>query len=695
MMSRTGDNDKTIDSTSGAHPDVASNEENASIPSSEENTATKLPILKLPTSKLRKRKSKSWVWEHFDKNNDVSDPRATCKYCTMSFTCPSSTDTSRLSNHLSRCKKYPYNVDKGQSTLDFTPAPKLDADSCVDLLTDWKSDQEECRNGLVRMTITNELGFVFVEHQGFRGFRRVMQPRLRFILPSRRTIGRDCYVIYKEEISELKKNFKKLSSKICLTTNTWTSVQNLSYLCLIAHFIDDDWKLHKRIIGFCPISDRSGEVIGMAVERCLLHWGIDRVFSVTSSHDVGLQYLKKRLNSWKGTVLGGEYLHVRCVAHILNLIVEDSLSEMHDSILRIRNAIKYVRSSPSRLQKFNKCVEKEKIDFKRHLCLDVETRWNSTYLMLKAAVKFQKAFDLLEMTDKKYTMELTMKSGTPTTDDWGYTRSLLYFLKFFNDVTLSLSGSLHITNNEYMKEIFGIGFMIDSKIDSNDAILRVMALKMKKKFEKYLDVDNFNILLFIALILDPRYKLKCVNFIIENICDATRATKLKDEVKSVLDSLFQSYDTFRASFSGNSSGDEEIDSSFLSDVHDVALDAYLFFKKQQVSDNGGYSKSELDKYLDGYHGKASSSFDILDWWKINAPTYPTLALIARDVLAIPVSTVASESDFITGGRGFDSSWSASTPRLVETLVCVQNWLRCSSQPIHLENILEQTGSHPT
>ena len=33
---------------------------------------------------------------------------------------------------------------------------------------------------------------------------------------------------------------------------------------------------------------------------------------------------------------------------------------------------------------------------KKLLCLDVPTRWNSTYLMLESAEKFQKAFERLE-----------------------------------------------------------------------------------------------------------------------------------------------------------------------------------------------------------------------------------------------------------------------------------------------------------
>ncbi|XP_065865513.1 uncharacterized protein [Euphorbia lathyris] len=55
----------------------------------------------------------------------------------------------------------------------------------------------------------------------------------------------------------------------------------------------------------------------------------------------------------------------------------------------------------------------------------------------------------------------------------------------------------------------------------------------------------------------------------------------------------------------------------------------------------------------------------------------------------PRASFASESAFSTGGRVLDSFRSALTPRIVEALVCAQNWLRCSSQPIHLDNILEQ------
>ncbi|GAB2281718.1 hypothetical protein Dimus_039491 [Dionaea muscipula] len=55
--------------------------------------------------------------------------------------------------------------------------------------------------------------------------------------------------------------------------------------------------------------------------------------------------------------------------------------------------------------------------------------------------------------------------------------------------------------------------------------------------------------------------------------------------------------------------------------------------------------------------------------------FPTLASIARDIFAIPASTVASESAFSTGGRVITDRRSSLLPRTVEALVCTQSWLK--------------------
>ncbi|XP_049413300.1 elongation factor 1-delta-like [Solanum stenotomum] len=53
--------------------------------------------------------------------------------------------------------------------------------------------------------------------------------------------------------------------------------------------------------------------------------------------------------------------------------------------------------------------------------------------------------------------------------------------------------------------------------------------------------------------------------------------------------------------------------------------------------------------------------------------------MARDVLSIPVSTVASESAFSTGGRILDSYQSSISPKTVEAFICTQQWIQSPSK----------------
>ncbi|KAH9604729.1 hypothetical protein KSS87_013687 [Heliosperma pusillum] len=63
--------------------------------------------------------------------------------------------------------------------------------------------------------------------------------------------------------------------------------------------------------------------------------------------------------------------------------------------------------------------------------------------------------------------------------------------------------------------------------------------------------------------------------------------------------------------------------------------------------------------------------------------------MARDILAIPVSTVASESAFSTGGRILDQFRSSLSSRMVEGLVCAQYWLRTTHGPLLDEEYVEE------
>jgi hypothetical protein len=75
----------------------------------------------------------------------------------------------------------------------------------------------------------------------------------------------------------------------------------------------------------------------------------------------------------------------------------------------------------------------------------------------------------------------------------------------------------------------------------------------------------------------------------------------------------------------------------------------------------------------------SENFNILTWWKVNSTKFSVLTEIARDVLAIPITTVASKSAFSTRGCVINPFRSSLAAKTVEALVCTQN--RLGSSPI--------------
>lgn len=68
-----------------------------------------------------------------------------------------------------------------------------------------------------------------------------------------------------------------------------------------------------------------------------------------SSNDVAVTFFKKKLKIMGGLVMDGKYFHVRCCAHILNLVINNGLRDVHNSIPTIRNVVRFVRSSSHRL----------------------------------------------------------------------------------------------------------------------------------------------------------------------------------------------------------------------------------------------------------------------------------------------------------------------------------------------------------
>lgn len=94
-------------------------------------------------------------------------------------------------------------------------------------------------------------------------------------------------------------------------------------------------------------------------------------------------------------LLEGKLFHVRCSAHILNLIVRDFIH-------KVRESVKYLQRSSFVTQKFNHAKTQLKLKDKKKVKMDCTTRWSSTFLMIKSALEMKELFWRLAQTDRNY-----------------------------------------------------------------------------------------------------------------------------------------------------------------------------------------------------------------------------------------------------------------------------------------------------
>ena len=518
----------------------------------------------------------------------------------------------------------------------------------------------------------------------------------KFVAPYRITVAKDIAKLYDEEKKKLKNVLQ--GCRISVTTDTWTSIQNINYMCVTTHWIDDSWTLQKRIIGFFQIPNHKGDTVAQELVNCFNEWGITKVLTVTmdnaSSNDLAIEKLKKKLKEKKGTLLlDGDMLHMRCVCHITNLIVGDGLKEISSSISSIRNAVRYVRSSPARFKRFKECVAEERIQSKALLCMDVPTRWNSTYMMLESALKYQKVFE--KMDDDLYYrshFDDAKIDGPPIDSDWENAKIFVRFLKTFYDLTMKLSGTLYATSNLFFNEICEVKQELIILSEEEDNLLSQMAMGMEKKFDKYWgSLEKMNVIMFFGLIIDPQYKMDYVKHCIGVMYGSDTAEEMIVQIEASLKKLYNEYNDIAPPppAAPNSVHKKSAVQPSISQGSSSKNRVRMTYLKEKRVKEGG-EKNDVEKYLgESCEDVDSENFDILCWWKVNSNKYKVLSRIAKDVLAVPMSTIASESAFSTSGRILDPFRSSLTAKTVETLVCTKIWLSSSHDTVVCREFMDE------
>jgi hypothetical protein len=172
-------------------------------------------------------------------------------------------------------------------------------------------------------------------------------------------------------------------------------------------------------------------------------------------------------------------LHQRCSCHVINLIVKVGLQHLKAYIDDFRNAITFLNASNQRIAAYKSYCMSMTIR-PRKFGVDMDVRWNSTYLMLKHLVPYKSSFSIFIKT--QYPLH---PDGTPllTDDHWTIAEKVLSFLELFYESTVALSGVYYPIATLMLHHILRIARHLNSF--ENDRLLRAAVVPMKDKFLKY------------------------------------------------------------------------------------------------------------------------------------------------------------------------------------------------------------------
>ena len=212
-------------------------------------------------------------------------------------------------------------------------------------------------------------------------------------------------------------------------------------------------------------------------------------------------------------------------------------------------------------------------------------------------------------------------------------------------MTEFFSGRKYPTTSIYFTLVCELKIAINEWNLSSNEMINTMPESMFAKFNSYW--ANVNVVMAVVAILDLRYKMKLLEFYYPNIY----GDNYDSEIEKIMNFCYDLLNEFPVDNEGSS----HIPVSTSNQVAQMkfrlsgAMSSFNLFVNNSSSSSKkhGNTRMKFDHFIDERVLKRSEDFDILAWWKSNGLKYPTLQRIARDILAISVTTIASEFVFST------------------------------------------------
>lgn len=482
--------------------------------------------------------------------------------------------------------------------------------------------------------------FRVVEDVGFKQFVRALNPN--YELPSRQTIS-NSYIpsLYEECVLRVKEIISQVSS-VSLTTDSWTSKTNDSFVGITVHFIDDEFRFRSVLLK-CATFDQAHTGVNLAkdLKDVAEEWGLlKKIVLTVTDNAANIKAAVINELGWK---------HFGCYAHTLNLIVQSALNLdiIKELIDKVKTIVGHFKKSTKATSLLIKTQQKAGVKNPLKLLQDVATRWNSTFYMLQR-------FTELEEAVRTTVALLDVALPHINVEEWQILRDLQKILEPFEEATRAVSGQEYMTASLVIVITNSLLDICKEVVASPEFVVNVklVAKKLEKELNERVGKVEYSSTLAMCTFLDPRFK---TTFFKNN--DAIEKTK-KNVISALADIINRKdleHDTFGTG-TNESNNDRDTSTTTVAAANLekqklslwISIDKFSINNYTQTKSSTSRAIIEVQRYMDD--NLVIRKKDPLTWWLENKFIYPHLSMLVKEKCCVVATSVPCEHLFSKAGQ---------------------------------------------